>query len=787
MNAEIYLLRGGNASSACGTEDFNRQMKVLAEHNVCVLYKTAVDNSESSLKEALKLSLTDDEGIDVVVVADAIEKSTRQNAEDFFAIFGVKKKDVRRISVEFDISTPEAKDDDKEIEIGSHSEKNSSEAEKKNVDVYSARVGSKNGVKMIILPKAESAEVEFTDLLYGAIYNACIKNNQKRAWWKNFIPIKGDKPLEIVRKSILMLAIATFIVSGTLLFNELVIKPMVADNTNNGVKSLLTEATGGGDSDDDDYNAVAPKRKKIVIGESEVLPDFEKLLNENKDTVGWIKVPNTQIDYVVCQSQDPEQPEYYLKRDFYGNYSDYGTIFLDYRSPLDAKNLILHGHHMNDGRMFANLLYYQDLNFYKENPAFTFNTIYEKAKWKIISIYKTNTLESQGEFFNYLRGTFETESDFMNYIYQVRARSIIDCPVDVNEDDTLVTLSTCAYDFDQFRFVVVARRVREGETAKVDTSTAKMASNPVYPDCWYEAYGGKKPVLTSFEEALAAKQITWYNNPHKKKWSASEAQKEATKKAEEQQKKEEEASKAAEKASKLKSAKAELESANSYLEIAKENYNSANGIYSDVKTLANSAKNASSTAYNNASSGISKAKSESAINSLIKDMNSAKALNNQVIATDMSKWKDAIDRQCDGVIEYVNAALKYSKDKTIKTEAATLKKSAEDYKSKIQSIMDGLKKLISSAKDRNSKLDNMIDKGNAAIKKLKAQESSKTESSKKPESSKEPSSSKPESSKEPSKKPESSKPESSKEPESSVEPEPESSTEETAHPEEQTA
>lgn len=175
MNAEIYLLRGGNASSACGTEDFNRQMKVLAEHNVCVLYKTAVDNSESSLKEALKLSLTDDEGIDVVIVADAIEESTRQNAEDFFAVFGVKKKDVRKISVEFDISTSEAKDNDKEIEIGSHSEKNSSEAEKKNVNVYSARVGGKNGVKMIILPKAESAEVEFSDLLYGAIYNSCIK------------------------------------------------------------------------------------------------------------------------------------------------------------------------------------------------------------------------------------------------------------------------------------------------------------------------------------------------------------------------------------------------------------------------------------------------------------------------------------------------------------------------------------------------------------------------------------------------------------------------------------
>ena len=97
-------------------------------------------------------------------------------------------------------------------------------------------------------------------------------------------------------------------------------------------------------------------------------------------------------------------------------------------------------------------------------------------------------------------------------------------------------------------------------------------------------------------------------------------------------------------------------------------------MYSDIKLLANSAKEASATAYNNASKGIPKAKSESAINRLIKDMNNAKALNNQVIATDMSKWKDAIDRQCDGVIEYVNAALKYSTYKTIKTEAAALKK-----------------------------------------------------------------------------------------------------------------
>lgn len=75
-------------------------------------------------------------------------------------------------------------------------------------------------------------------------------------------------------------------------------------------------------------------------------------------------------------------------------------------------------------------------------------------------------------------------------------------------------------------------------------------------------------------------------------------------------------------------------------------------------------------------------------------MNNAKALNNQVIATDMSKWKDAIDRQCDGVIEYVNAALKYSTYKTIKTEAAALKKSAEDYKKKSKVLLMVWKSLL---------------------------------------------------------------------------------------------
>lgn len=83
-------------------------------------------------------------------------------------------------------------------------------------------------------------------------------------------------------------------------------------------------------------------------------------------------------------------------------------------------------------------------------------------------MFKTNTLTAHGDFFNYMISDFENDKDFMNYVYNVRVRSLFNCPVDVNEDDELVTLSTCSYEFTNFRTVIVARKVRAGESTKVD-------------------------------------------------------------------------------------------------------------------------------------------------------------------------------------------------------------------------------------------------------------------------------------------------------------------------------
>ena len=261
----------------------------------------------------------------------------------------------------------------------------------------------------------------------------------------------------------------------------------------------------------------------------EILSDFSYYYSQNKDTVGWINVPYTAIDYVVTQSPGDavraaySEDPYYLSRDFYGNYYYSGTIFMDYRSKLGAKNMLLHGHSMANGTMFAGILSYSSLDFYKSAPVISFNTLYEKAKWKIIAVIKTNTYESHGPVFHYLRSSFSSNYDFLNFVYELRMRSVIDCPVDVNETDTLVTLSTCAYDFDGFRQVVIARKVREGEDSKVAVSKAKYNPNPLYPDVWYNYRGGTKPVVTSFQDALNKKQITWYDG--RKKWSAKDDEK----------------------------------------------------------------------------------------------------------------------------------------------------------------------------------------------------------------------------------------------------------------------
>jgi sortase B len=350
---------------------------------------------------------------------------------------------------------------------------------------------------------------------------------KKHRFLRSFLPWKGDRPKEVLRKLGLDVAVIVFCFAAGTLLNQLVIQPYLVDRAQDEVRGLYSHTTSISIPEseppaDSQQSAVSSEPPK---DEENRLLKFSDLLAANGDVKGWITVPGTRIDNVVMQSPEGVDPEFYLYRNFDKQYSAYGSIFIDGSSDLgtDSKNIILHGHHMRDGRMFKDLMQYGDLDFYKRTPVFIFDSIYEEAYWKVIAVIKTNTLDEQGPFFNYLRGNFTDDSDFLNFVYQLRVRSLIDTPVDINEDDQLITLSTCSYEMTDFRTAVIARKVRPGESLYVDTAAARLNPNPKMPDGWYTKFGGSPPEVTSFEEALAAGKISWYR-PKEDGQGASSAQ-----------------------------------------------------------------------------------------------------------------------------------------------------------------------------------------------------------------------------------------------------------------------
>lgn len=182
---------------------------------------------------------------------------------------------------------------------------------------------------------------------------------------------------------------------------------------------------------------------------------FSTLQEINKDTIGWLTVNNTRIDYPVVQAKDND---YYLKRDYYQNKNRHGWIFMDYRNNPDElnENTIIYGHNLANQTMFGTLRYALNSYWYKKsaNQIITFNTPNENMKFQIFSIYTIPTTN------DYLDITFPTTDAYQAYIDLVKGRSIYDFNIEVATDDKILTLSTCANGNDK-RLVIHAKLIKE--------------------------------------------------------------------------------------------------------------------------------------------------------------------------------------------------------------------------------------------------------------------------------------------------------------------------------------
>ena len=191
-----------------------------------------------------------------------------------------------------------------------------------------------------------------------------------------------------------------------------------------------------------------------------VLNKYSDTYEKNEDLVGWIKIEDTNIDYPVVQGEDNE---YYLSHNFKGKNDANGCIFVDMNCSIypRSKNIILYGHHMKSGKMFANLEKYDNYDFYINHRKFTFDTIYEEAEYEIVFVFRDYVHASDDTEFKYYEFVDVTsETEFESYMTDLRNKSIYNSNIPVSFDDELLTLSTCDYMQANGRFVVMAKKIK---------------------------------------------------------------------------------------------------------------------------------------------------------------------------------------------------------------------------------------------------------------------------------------------------------------------------------------
>ena len=182
--------------------------------------------------------------------------------------------------------------------------------------------------------------------------------------------------------------------------------------------------------------------------------DFNNLKNTNNDVKGWIQVNGTNINYPFVQT---DNNDYYLKHSFNKSYNSAGWIFLDYRNDLSSfndKNTIIYGHGRLDKTMFGSLknsLTNGWLNN-SNNYVIKLSTEYENTLWQVFSIYHIPTTS------DYIRTNFSSDEDFINFISMLVNRSAFNFNTLINENDRILTLSTCYND--QEKMVLHAKLIK---------------------------------------------------------------------------------------------------------------------------------------------------------------------------------------------------------------------------------------------------------------------------------------------------------------------------------------
>lgn len=327
---------------------------------------------------------------------------------------------------------------------------------------------------------------------------------------------KKKKPSDIIRIAVLSVSLLAIVIASGVLIKEYKLHKdnakleaeisnlIIEDVTTTTKKSSNTQKTTKPPKTTAPSTTAAPTPEQQwaqikaqypnVIFPPNLQLKYAKLYATNQEFVGYLSAEGVGLNLPVVQTTDDEK---YLSKNFYGQNTKYGCPFVTHFNNIETldTNTVIFGHHMNDKTVFGALDHYKTIEGFKKAPVITFNTLYKDYKWKVIAAFITNAYEKEdnGYVFRYYFTSLSTEERYAAYLNELAQRSLYDTGVDVLPSDKILTLSTCSHEFNEARFVVVARLIRPGESETVDVSRAVVNSSPRYPQAYYDKKKQKNP------------------------------------------------------------------------------------------------------------------------------------------------------------------------------------------------------------------------------------------------------------------------------------------------------
>lgn len=201
-------------------------------------------------------------------------------------------------------------------------------------------------------------------------------------------------------------------------------------------------------------------KKKIDPADLTVLKKYKELYKQNKDLAGWLSIEGTVINYPVMQT-GKKNADFYLHHDFEKKESDHGTLFVDARNDYVNRdtNLIIYGHNMRDGTMFGGLKSFMDQEYFKNHQKLVFDTIYEKAEYRIVAVClsKVNYQDDHTfRYYNFLNAS--NKEEFQAFLANIQQLTVFDQKIDISYGDELLTLSTCNSYVQDGRLFLIAKK-----------------------------------------------------------------------------------------------------------------------------------------------------------------------------------------------------------------------------------------------------------------------------------------------------------------------------------------